>query len=387
MQRETLLFELIKKSQFGGAEDPVATEAPEDEDWRVVCEEARVQSILGLILPSVPQTFLVQAPELSEAMYKQVASYARYMHVQDEFCATMQGAGIPFVILKGNAAAVYYRTPSERAMGDIDFQVLPEDFEKTRNHLTAHGYTLDKKSEEHERHIALEKDGVHFELHRHFSHKIDVDDYVVPGIRAAEMRTVDGHEFPMLPRVANGLVLLDHMKSHMRTGLGLRQVVDWMMYVHAELDDCFWNEEFRAISESKALDKLAIVTTRMCQLFLGLDEKLTWCRGADEQTCRELMENLLLSGNFGRKQGIGSNVEAVTTAFRQEGIFRRLQRAGEFNWKAYKKHHWLKPFCWIYQSFRYIKQGIKAGRNRKQLKGDLDRSKARYELMKKLGIE
>lgn len=47
---------------------------------------------------------------------------------------------------------------------------------------------------------------------------------------------------------------------------------------------------------------------------------------------------------------------------------------------------WLKPFCWIYQGFRYAKQGIKSGRNREQLKNDLKRSKERVEVLKRIGI-
>ena len=121
-------------------------------------------------------------------------------------------------------------------------------------------------------------------------------------------------------------------------------------------------------------------------MYLGLPSLITWCSSADEKTCEELMENLLLSGNFGRKNGNGNSVETVTTSIRREGLFRWLQIAGEHNWAAYRNHHWLKPFCWIYQAFRYAGQGLKIGRKGKELLRDLDRSKERYELLKKLGI-
>ena len=94
----------------------------------------------------------------------------------------------------------------------------------------------------------------------------------------------------------------------------------------------------------------------------------------------------MVSGNFGRKNGQGSSIEKVSTSMKRKGLFHWLQHAGEHNWKAYHKHHWLKPFCWFYQIFRYAKQGIKTGRSSKQIKGDLDRSKERYELLKNLNI-
>ena len=378
------LFDYIRVSQFGGELSSTSSEVVLHGDLYAAAKE---QAVMGMVAPLVPAEAQKADGRWREFLYRQVANYARYMHAQDALCALMNGAGIPFVILKGSAAATYYRNPSERTMGDIDFQVLPDDFERTRTLLLEGGYVLDSTSEEHERHIAFDKDGVHFELHRKFSHEeMDLEDYIVPGISAFETKEIDGHAFPMLPKLPNGLVLLDHMKSHLRAGLGLRQVVDWMMYVHAELDDRFWNDEFGAVAKSKGLDTLAKVTTRACQIYLGLNQSISWCREANEETCRMLMDNLLTSGNFGRKQGSGNTVEAVTTAFRREGVFRRLQRAGEYNWKAYKKHHWLKPFCWFYQIFRYIKQGLKSGRSRKQIKGDLERSKERYELLKRLGI-
>ena len=160
-----------------------------------------------------------------------------------------------------------------------------------------------------------------------------------------------------------------------------------MMYVYRNLDDEYWENEFSRVAKEKKMEKLAVTATRMCQMYLGLPETITWCKGADEKTCEELMECLLASGNFGRKNGRGNSVETVSTNMKRKGLFRWLQYAGEFNWEAYHRHHWLKPFCWLYQIFRYAKQGVKTGRNRKQIRGDLDRSKERFELLKKLGIE
>ena len=82
----------------------------------------------------------------------------------------------------------------------------------------------------------------------------------------------------------------------------------------------------------------------------------------------------------------GNKIENVTASIRREGLFRRLQSAGESNWKAYKKHKWLKPFCWIYQSGRYARQGLKAKRSGAQLKDDLKRAENRNKLLRELEI-
>ena len=371
------LLELIGKSQFKF--DVSSKEA----DWDALYKESIQQSIQGIIVPEIPSVkFSSEKPE--ELQYKQEMNYVRYCYAEDRLNEVFRTASIPLIILKGNSAAIYYEVPSRRCMGDIDFLVPQELFEKAIDTLNTAGYIEMSRTS---RHIEFKKDGVIFELHNRYSATIDIEDYIVDGFKNIRVGKIDDHEFPMLPRLANGLVLLEHMGRHLKSGLGLRQVIDWMMYVYRELDDEFWEKEFSKVAKEKGLDTLAIVTTRMCQIYIGLPETITWCKDADEKVCEQLMENLLASGNFGRKQGKGSSVETVSTSIKRKGLFRWLQYAGEYNWEAYHKHHWLKPFCWFYQIFRYAKQGFKSGRSREELSGDLNRSEQRYELLKKLGIE
>lgn len=377
----TLIY-IIKKSQFN-----TETVISFDIDLNELFEEASKQSVLGIVASEIPDN-ISQNEKWQRVQLNQMASYIRYCYAEDELNSIMNEAGISYAILKGNAAAINYKDPSMRAMGDIDFIVGSDVFEKTKELLIANAFALVPDSDKHPRHIEFKKNGVLFELHRKFSHEdVDIEHFVVEGLNNVCVGRIDNHEFSMLPKLANGLVLLDHMRNHLKSGLGLRQAVDWMMYVYHNLDDEFWEKEFCPVVREKGMDTLAISATRMCQIYLGLPETITWCKEADEKVCEQLMECLLESGNFGRKNGQGQSVESVSTSMKRVGLFRWLQYAGEHNWKAYHKHHWLKPFCWFYQIFRYMGQGIKSGRSRKQLKDDLNRSEQRYELLKKLGIE
>ncbi len=257
---------------------------------------------------------------------------------------------------------------------------------KTREILISNGYTIET-GHENPRHIGFEKNNVCYELHHHFSHEdLDIEEYISIGINNRTTVKFGTYEFPMLPKLSNGLVLLDLMRNHLQTGLVLRQVIDWMMYVYRELSDEFWTTEFALVVRSLGLEKFAIVITRMCQLYLGLPETITWCKDADVEICRNLLNVLFCSGNFGRKSGAGHSVETVRMLIRKHGFFTWLQIAGEHNWKAYKKYHWLKPLCWIYQMARYVRRGIMLRRTYSQLSNDNYRSKSRYDLMKKMGL-
>lgn len=378
-KEDQVLLRLINKSQFGSSE-PIDYS---NVDMDALYNEALNQSVLGLIAPEIPSEYA--SGKWMEAIYRQKSSYIRYCHAQDELKNVLDNAHIPFVILKGNASAVSYSDPACRTMGDIDFLVPQDQYDQAKIVLSSAGYI---ENHDNGRHAGYSKDKQLFEVHRHFSHfeEINIEDYVIEGLANSIICSIDGHEFPMLSKLANGLVLLDHFRRHLQSAVGLRQVIDWMMYVYRNLDDEFWNNEFGPVAKAKGMDTLAIVTTRICQIYLGLPETITWCMSADTETCERLINLILDTGNFGRKNGRGTSIEAVTTSIKKNGLFRRLQKAGEFNWKAYHKNHWLKPFCWIYQGFRYAKQGIKTGRNREQLKNDLKRSKERVEVLKRIGI-
>ncbi len=387
---QKLLLEYIRRSQFPGEASTSAEQTVDNIDWQQLFKEAQAQSVAVLVAGEVPMNELpadVQS-RWQEAENRQLVSYIRYMAAQNELTALLRGAEIPFAVLKGLAAAVYYRDPSKRAMGDIDFIVPPEQFERAKALMIEAGYALVSDEPDYVRHIAFNKGSVHFELHRRFSHDDrDVEHFITDAwdiIRAARVADAD---IDMLPPLGNGIVLLDHMKSHLQSALGLRQVIDWMMYVDRELHDGFWEAEFQTAAREVRLEKLAIVVTRMCQKYLGLTtDDITWCAEADEQLCDDLIESLLVSGNFGRRNGAGNQIENVTASIKRDGLFHRLQRAGEINWKAYKKHKWLKPFCWIYQSGRYTRQGIQARRSGKQLRDDIDRANKRNKLLRDLEI-
>ncbi len=375
---EQILLQAIQKSIWN-----TDITFPDDADWNAVFKEAEEQAVLGIVIGVAPAEAQEKWPGRASAG---IAHFVRILHCQEQLYKLLKENGIPMVILKGTAAAIYYPNPSQRSMGDIDYLVPPEHFERAKELLAQNGYSIDDDPK-YPRHIHVSKDHVSFEQHRFFSSEvIDIEEYVTDGLSHADTKCIYGIEFPLLPGLANGLVLLGHMVHHLKAGLGLRQVIDWMMYVNRELSDAFWARSFGAAAKAVGLDTVAIVTTRMCQMYLGLSQEIGWCREADAQLCSELMENLLSSGNFDRKRGQGSKIETVTSRMAREGLFRSLQKAGENNWKADHRHPWLKPFAWLYQSGRYIRQGLQVRRRGTRVIENIGRGKQRNDLFQKLRV-
>ena len=332
-------------------------------------DEARLHAVDGLIQP---------------VSYEKIAFFIRYTYAEKQLIDLLNTNNVPFVILKGTAAAIYYPEPYRRSFGDIDFLVPAEFFSEAIQLMKSDGYSEAKVQGDLEREYVFIKDGYAFELHKCFSYPdLDIEQYVSEGVEKRETAHINEHEFPMLPPLANGIVLLAHMRAHLKSGIGLRQVIDWMMYCAKVLDEEFWSSSFKPVLDDLGLTTLAVTAAALCQRYLGLTDSITWCCEADEALVDQLLRVLLSSGNFGVKNSSGNNVETVTAAIRSHGLFRYLQHAGENNWTLYHRYSWLRPLCWLYQVFRYIRQGI--GRGNK-LKEDLRRGNDRYELLKRLGI-
>ena len=355
-------------------------------DWEKVFLESKNQSITGFVRKGL-KGYISQDIDIEWAQfdYLNISNIVKIIDEQERLSNLLKEADIPFVILKGTSAAIYYPYPELRNLGDIDFYVPPELFNKAKELLFHNNYAF---LQDDTRHLQLYKNGIKYEMHHRFSSE-PMSIYVDKRIEACmdELHTgiIRNRSFPMLPPLENGLVLLIHLRQHLVAGIGLRQIIDWMMYVNSVLDDEYWESAFEQHALVLGLRTLAITATRTCQLYLGLNDNIKWCAEADVRLCNRLMSNIIQSGNFGTNHGRGIIIEKTFTTFKKKGLFNYLQEAGEFNWKAYHKCHLLKPFAWIYQIPRYFKQGLNTKRSFKQLMDDYSRSKERQNLLKDLG--
>ena len=296
------LLELVKATLFN-----TTPHLPEETDWDEVLLEAKHQAVLALAAPSVPKE---EAHKWKPYVYQNTAHYMQVLHCQKQLIHQFDTAGIPLVILKGTAAAIYYPSPIQRTMGDIDFLVPQDQFDVARELMEESGYAARYGSDEDSRHIGFAKHGIVFEMHRFFSSfGLDIEPAIMGGFSRRQNASVLGCEFPMLPTLENGLVLLAHIRQHIleeQYSLGLRQVIDWMMYVNRVLDDEFWYSTFQPAVNELGLTTLAITATAQCQNYLGLPAR-SWCSEADKELVNQLLETILTSGNFGIKTGTGNN--------------------------------------------------------------------------------
>lgn len=341
------LLELIKASLFG-----ITPEIPENANWEKIFEAAKTQCIVPLLASSVPAEHREQWNAIA---YQSKAHYMQMLYEQSALIQLLFDNDIPLIIFKGTAASIYYPTPSLRTFGDIDFYIPDDYFDSAINLLKENGYIFISN---HLRQYEFEKNGIDLELHSKISskHYKDVEGFYHNGFNHAVNYKIWNCSFPGLPTQENGLVLLGHIMQHLKSsGIGLRQIIDWMMFVHKELNDSVWEESFRSYAVEAGLEKLAVIVTYMCKKWLGLPDSITWCDNADEEVADQLLIRIMDDGNFGNERAPFENIKIC---IKNEGLFNHLQRSGFENWSLAQRFKIFKPIAWFYQICRYACQGL-----------------------------
>ena len=283
--------------------------------WPAVRSELEAQSVIGYPANAIESLGLSPADQ-SEYLAragKNLSGWYRLMMAQDSMLAEFRQAGIPVAVLKGAAAAANYPQPNSRSMGDIDLIVPPDHFDRAFSLMERLGWDNDIELEINPRHAGFKKAGCpEIELHRYFSTCTNkqqahfLDQAIYDAIPRAEWTDVAGFSVPVLPPLENGLVLLAHVNQHLGSGLGLRQILDWQMFVDAHLTDELWERGFQHAAQQIGMEKLAVTTTWLCRTYLGLQTSATWFGEADAQLASDLLLYIMQRGNMGRKMERGA---------------------------------------------------------------------------------
>ncbi len=373
------------------AEDISKTEI-EQVNWQHVFdffEKHAITPIASDVIARIPEEYAEVKQIWKDAICSNVFAYSRLVKQQERVISALRGDHVPAVVVKGTSAAKYYPSPQLRSMGDVDLLVKPEDYDHAVESLIGIGAresTVELEAEKG-RHRSFHYLCISLELHHFFSLSVHREQ-----AEALDRLLFDAisEESSILPDDENGLVLLSHISQHLENGLGLRQIVDWMMFVRSRLDDNKWYSSFMKKAEITGFKTLAEITTKMCQKHLGLsEENITWCKDADEEVCDALMEYVIECGNFGKSRELfksqgTSKMPSIKHPIR---LFKYVQSHGERGWKALKKHPWLRPFAWIRQTFRYIKLSIQNRISPKKLKDIYNEGQKRNEMFEALGIK
>lgn len=351
----SIIFQLLKESLFPDLyKESALTGGFNWKDVFLEMQQQTVDMLPGEWLKKNSISDLSLQEKWIERCTLQKGCWVQVMYAQTELLNLLEENGIKSVIIKGAAAAMAYPQPSLRTVGDIDFLVSRVDYEKAARLLEENGYLLLGEKDKDCHHYKYTKNRVIFELHRRLAIIPETDEKLISlfedGINHRKTKRVGAFMFPVLPSKLNGLVLIFHINQHLRSGLGLRHIIDWMMY----LNERGGMQDLMPLLKKTKMERLANTITVLCQRYLGLRE---FVPDFEEYPCEQLMEYIFTHGNFGRKGANEGKISSfVLVSTNPVLLFRRLQKGGMLRWKAARKHKILHPIAWVYQVGRIIRQ-------------------------------
>ena len=310
----------------------------------------------------------------------------------------LKSNNINFFFLKGVVSAQYYNEPLLRTMGDVDFIVNKNDISTVTNLLKRNGFNKQKSNTHH---ISFKKaDLYRVELHWQPSGMPTDSDFksrVLSLIDNSFSKTNEINIFNGVinspPHLIHGLTLLLHNAEHIVTsGIGLRHLCDWAVFVNNFSEDEFCNM-FKETFEKIKIWDFCCCLTAICHKYLG--SNYFAFSEFDETVVDGLFQDICASGEFANKEPERYNqskfIGNYSGTFNSDYVgFKNLFRALFYKVKVEhticEKYKILIPFFAINTLFKFAFKVIKGKRFTLNYKSDMKSAKERNAIYNKLNI-
>ncbi|MDI9604797.1 MAG: nucleotidyltransferase family protein [Bacteroidota bacterium] len=281
--------------------------------WNEIADMAQRQSVRALVadkvlsfpadcLPPSDMTLrFVSVVEQTKNANRVMISLLK--ELQEEYTR----AGFPFLLLKGLANGVNYPEPLLRNPGDIDLLLYVKgDYERVREWLTRKGVDIEPGGVVH---YKYKRNGIDVENHSHTTYFNNwrynqrftrVEEDILTQGNFATVAINAELSVSVLPVTFNAFFLFQHLFHHfVNFGVGLRQVCDWVLFLHkhqAEID----GDEFTRLAKQFALLYPMQLFARIAVDYLEAPEAIfPFPMIPNNQHADKIILDLLESGNFG----------------------------------------------------------------------------------------
>lgn len=324
---EEQLLQLLRAALLN---KPVDADMFKGAAWLSIFRLADVQKVQAIaldgagLLPADCLAIIPQGEKLKRV--KQVIQTERtnrlHRSVIVKIDTALKAEGIKAVFMKGQTTALRYPNPLHRVPGDIDFVVAPKDFERTMAVMEKLGEV--DHSLVHEHHGMAWIDGVtiepHYKVHNYQCPSTDkamaeIFASIYPdGLASTE---IDGHEISVFPPTLESVFLISHKVNHIyEEGLGLRQVIDYAMFLSKCASDIDWQQHADYLQRMKMMRAWRIFTCICAEYFgVAIPSTVEPFTPKEKRWAERLMTDIMAVGNFGRGQYVFKH-NGIADAFR-----------------------------------------------------------------------
>ncbi len=312
--------------------------------------------------------------------------------VQNKVIEFLKENKIPCAVIKGTSAAVNYKNPTYRPLGDVDILINECDYEKTMKLFKQ----MDKENK-HKFHFSFTYEGVSIEIHK----SIDDLDNCKNGSQIASIMKdalndvqylmYDGFEFPALKNKYQAIVYLIHMVRHFNDNeLSMRMFCDWVCFINSLSDDA-WNNEIYTLIDKCGYQNFADALNLAAQKYMNLKIGNKMICDIGDRVVDLLMEDFVFEDKAKSENFLNGNIASLYSKYRVEtgSVFKSTVKVlNDLSYRNFKasKYKIVLPFCWIYLLLRYLMRLLLGKRNRLSYKKVNDITKRRTFIKKELSL-
>lgn len=287
---------------------------PHYTDWEAISAHAARQTVSGLVavgagmLPAAVQPPPSIMKRLRDVSTVTIRSHALLNRALVEVVEIFKQNNIHPVLLKGQGVAANYREPYLRMCGDIDLYIGQRDY-NIACELARQWAEIKEKGTESEKHYHFKYGEVTVELHRIAErlslswHDIRFQHWTQKHLHGGHLRSVEieGVAISLPPVNFDVLYIFNHAWHHFLRGggVGLRQLCDWVRYLHVFSGEINWPElekDLKSFGLWRSWQVFAPIAVGM--LGLPLQEYPFYTNRYIEQAVR-ISRMIAVEGNFG----------------------------------------------------------------------------------------
>lgn len=307
---EQQLLAIIRAAIWGVKPD---TSLFKDVSWRDIIHLADIETVKGILLDGIsllPKELMPDEDTVMDLAGRQ-NKIVQHNHVHRgtivQIDKKLKENGITAVFMKGQMTGLRYPKPLHRQPGDIDFVVGREDSPKTLDVLETIGKV--DRTLVHEHHGMAWVNGVtvepHYKVHNYQRPSTDkamqeMFAEVFPDkLITAE---IDGYKVNIFPPTFESVFLVSHMVNHVyEEGLGLRQVIDYAMFLDKCADKIDWLQHDESLYKMR-MQRAFRIFSCICVTYLGLPlpSQVESFSFQEKEWAKKMIEDILEVGNFGR---------------------------------------------------------------------------------------
>lgn len=409
-------FEYLMYLFGAGALGKTAT-LPKDADFEEIFSLAKHQGTWQTVFMAIKQS---QNPELLDAdLFKELNTTLLLSCIKNQerlefinnVISTLEEKGIQTCVLKGRSLAGLYAEPDCRISGDVDLLVSPEDEQKAIEILKQMDFDV-KIRPDSSNHSEC-KHPIYGVVELHVSLYYDImSDVWFDNIKmlTEDFTTLNGVK--TLGITDNYIYVVLHAVKHfLSNGLGLRQIMDLLLFTKTykdKINKTRADEVFSHLKYQKFIDNLTGIGIK----YLGFEKEDLFECSYNETEMTEILKDVEIGGLFGKNEKerksffeiynslrFGTfkdeNFESYMTSWRRKNALKK----SSLSLKNMKKHYDFlnkKPYLLPIAYLRHGCEVLKTIKKRKKLLSDVISYKApstdnpkiqeRLNLIKKLGM-